>query len=500
MNETWLFLDDHHVLYRAGTQRVFHPPVRHAANPLVAVTEPWETALAWNSIYRNPETGRYQLWYQSYIGDDLKDRRYGCVVCYAESDDGIHFTKPGLDLFPFEDCAQTNIVLLGSGGHSFRYCCSVLVDVDEPDSARRYRMAYFDWTETDTGQRPGLCVAFSPDGIGWTKHPEAPLLSIAYGSSGDDVPLTTDRDRVWAVPLSMSDGTDVFFDPLRGVYVWYGKMWIDGPDGRMAWKHAMGRTQSPDFLDWSTPQLVCTPDDDDPPHAEFHTTPVFYHEGVYICLNQILDRGVGGGVIDVELMLSRDGYDWQRPFRNEFFLPRGATGTFEGGSIFTNATPVMLEEEMRFYYGGYSAGATSGDNSRHASGVGLATLPRDRFAGIAPQARTDLSTQRQPVQGVGQVTLEKISITALHAMTLNANAEAGSIRVELLDGAGRRVPGYTQQDASPIRGDSLRHGVSWRQRQVGDLAPGEYMVRLHLEGATVYALQWIGTSLPIPVS
>ena len=252
-----------------------------------------------------------------------------------------------------------------------------------------------------------------------------------------------------------------------------------------------GRTQSADFLDWSTPELVCAPDDDDPPHAEFHTTPVFYREGVYICLNQILDRG-GGGVIDVELMLSRDGYDWQRPFRNEFFLPRGATGAFDGGSIFTNSTPVILEDEIRFYYGGYSAGATSGDNSRHASGIGVATLPRDRFAGIAPQARTDLSTQRQPVESVGQVTLKKRSITALRSMELNANAEVGCIRVELLDGAGRRVPGYTLSDASPIRGDSLRHEVSWQQRQLGDLTPGDYMVRLHLERATVYALRWIG--------
>jgi hypothetical protein len=75
----------------------------------------------------------------------------------------------------------------------------------------------------------------------------------------------------------------------------------------MAWKHAMGRCESADFLNWSTPELVLGPDDDDLPHVEFHTTPVFYHEGVYICLNQILDRAMGGGVIDVELMVSRDG-------------------------------------------------------------------------------------------------------------------------------------------------------------------------------------------------
>ena len=100
----------------------------------------------------------------------------------------------------------------------------------------------------------------------------------------------------------MSDGVDALWDPQRAVFALYGKMWIDGPDGGMFWKHAMGRTQSRDFVGWSSPEIVCTPDDDDPPHVEFHTTPVFYYKGVYWCLNQILNRAEGGGMIDIELM------------------------------------------------------------------------------------------------------------------------------------------------------------------------------------------------------
>lgn len=493
MTQTWLMLDDHHVLYRSGTRRVFQAPTRHAANPLIEPTQPWETALAWNSVYRDPATGRYQLWYQSYIGDDLGDRRYGCVVCYAESTDGVHFTKPRLDLFPFGEHGQTNIVLLGSGGHSYRYCCSVLVDPTEADPARRYRMAYFDWTQTEAGQRPGLCVAFSPDGIRWTKHSRSPLSAIHYGDLGEDVALSTDGERPWSVPLSMSDATDVFYDPVRCVYAWYGKMWLDGPDGCAAWKHAMGRSESPDFLNWSRPELVCAPDDDDAPHVEFHTTPVFYHEGAYICLNQILDRASGGGVIDVELMVSRDGLDWRRPFRKQLFLPRGRRGSFEGGSIFTNSTPVIFDDEMRFYYGGYSAGATSADDRRHVSGIGLAVLPRDRFAGIAPQACTDVPTQRAPVEHRGQVTLKRSAAASqCRRLELNADAAGGTVRVEVLDAAGRRLPGFLAEDAVPVTGDALDHEVRWRERRIGDLPQGEIMLRLHLDRATLYAVRWVG--------
>jgi len=486
--QTLLFADDYHVLYRAGTRRQLNPPIRYAANPVLTPSEPWEVAIGWTSIYRDPTSGRYQLWYQAFAGDRAPDRRYGCVVCYAESDDGIHFTKPALDRFAFGDTQRTNIVLIGSGGHSFRYCNSVLVDERANEPTQRYKMAYFDWAHTETGEYPGLCVAFSPDGIYWQKYERAPLSKISYGQWAEEVPFADETDRPWAIPLSMSDGTDVFYDPVREVYAWYGKMWMDGPDGRMRWKHAMGRIESKNFVDWSAPEMVCTPDDDDAPHVEFHTTPVFYHEGLYCCLNQLLDRAVGGGVIDIELMLSRDSFDWQRPFRQSFFLPRGSEGSFDSGSIFTNSTPVLLDDEMRFYYGGYSQGATSADNHQHDSGVGLAVLPRDRFAGIEPLAGADLPTQQQPLEHTGQVTLKPLELKGWKKLTVNADAKNGRVRVEVLSAQGRRVRGFSREEAVVLEGDLLAHEVRWQEHTLDDLEAGTYLLRLHLENATVYAL------------
>lgn len=88
--------------------------------------------------------------------------------------------------------------------------------------------------------------------------------------------------------------------------------------------------------------------------------PSSFYKDVYFCLNQILNRAEGGGVIDSELGLSRDGIDWRRPFRESFFIPRPSTGDenrmgqseknqFDSGSIFTNSTPVFLEDAIRFY-------------------------------------------------------------------------------------------------------------------------------------------------------
>ena len=108
---TLLMVDDHDILYRSGTNRVLNPAQRHSDRPLIAMDKKWEVGIAWTSAYRNPNTGKYQLWYQAYAGGRAGDKRLKCVVCYAESDDGITFTKPELDLFPYSDeLKKTNIV------------------------------------------------------------------------------------------------------------------------------------------------------------------------------------------------------------------------------------------------------------------------------------------------------------------------------------------------------------------------------------------------------
>jgi hypothetical protein len=483
---TLLLIDDHHVLYRSGTERVMHQPVRHDLNPLIQCDYDWEVQIAWNSVYRDPVSGRCQMWYQAWTpkGSPLPQS----TTCYAESDDGITWTKPMLGLHHW-DGQDTNVVMVGNGGYSDRYCNSVVVDDRDPDPTRRYKMSYFDFAEDRWGGAPGLHVAFSPDGIHWTVPDiSMPRQPIYYAGYENEVPFPNDPESPghWITPLSSSDARDVFYDEAREEFVDYGKMWLDGPGGKTGWKHAMGRTASKDYLNWSKPELVLTPDDDDPPWVDFHTTPVFRHAECYICLAQILNRAIRGGVIDIEMFVSRDGFDWKRPFRDDFWLRNNNGKQFESGSIFTNSTPVILDDEMRFYYGAYSEGATGADNTLHTGGIGMATLPRDRFAGIRTLAVSDQPTLSEPLHDIGHVTLKPMDLSST-SLTLNADATDGEIRVELLDADGYRVKGFTYDDAVPITGDSLRHEVRWNTRDMSDVR-GEFMVRIHLRGAEVFAV------------
>ncbi len=501
-DRTILFVDDHEILYSAGTRRVLEKPVRHAKNPLITEDKPWELAIAWTSVHRDKVTGKYQLWYQAYAGKRAQLKTHECVVCYAESTDGISFTKPSLGLFEFNGEKDTNIVLIGSGVYGDRYGNSVIVDPRETDAAKRYKMLYYDWAAMPNGEFwAGLHLAFSPDGVHWQKHPGAPLYRTSFGGKKMQPPfagenpfqttkLPDGRTRAqMLLPMTMSDAADPVFDPKRKLWVIFGKMWIHGPDGGLAWKHGMGRVESTDFIHWSAPQLVCTPDEKDGA-LEFHTSPVFYRHERFLCLNQILNRA-GGGVMDIELMLSRDGIEWERPFRDTLWLQRSVGDNFDSGTLVTNPDMIIEGREMRFYYGAYGSGAIGGGSNitsdEQKSGVGLVTLPLDRFAGLRSQPGAPTTKIKSPPD-IGQITLKPLDLKGRTEIYINANATGGAVWCEVLDENGFRVPGFNKETSVPLKKDTTRYRFAWKDKKLADLPAGKYHLRLHLQSATAYAI------------
>ena len=103
-------------------------------------------------------------------------------------------------------------------------------------------------------------------------------------------------------------------------------------------------------------------------------------------------------------------------------------------------------------------------------------MPRDRFAGV------------RPIEKFGQITFKPIDLKNCQAITLNADAAGGTIRAEILNSDGYRVRGYSKDDAVVIEGDSLRHKVAWKSKDISSLPAGNYKIRLHLENAEVFAV------------
>ena len=107
-------------------------------------------------------------------------------------------------------------------------------------------------------------------------------------------------------------------------------------------------------------------------------------------------------------------------------------------------TPILMGDEVRFYYGGYRGTAIgavgldrqiigSGDDF---SGIGLATMPRDRFVAIAPDPEIGLRNSQKVARDavgkpapkaikpnrIGQVTLRALALDGVRSITINANA------------------------------------------------------------------------------
>ena len=94
----------------------------------------------------------------------------------------------------------------------------------------------------------GMFVAFSPDGIHWTKHPDL-VLRVMYGPK--QAPPLVGEDYPWGELNSVSDVLDLTYDPVAKKYLVYSKGWIDGPDGLIGWKRTVVRSESDDFIKWS---------------------------------------------------------------------------------------------------------------------------------------------------------------------------------------------------------------------------------------------------------
>lgn len=422
------------------------------------------------------------MWYQAY-SPNAPAQTHRVVVCYAESNDGLNWTKPKLDLFSFGDIKKTNIVMIGAGWKAVNYECSVVVDADDLDPDRKYKMLYWDFEPNTEGTVvPGLWAAFSPDGIHWKKHHAGPQVVTAWGLTLDSPPFQGEgyEHANWNIPGASSDVIDVAWDPVKEVYMLYTKGWTDSPTGSTYWKRCFMRSQSKDFVRWTQPEMMLAPDEGDyvKGHGpEIHGAPVFYHKGIYFALLQKYKPQVPGGPMPAELAISRDGLNFKRTFRDKDFIPvTNNRKKFDDGCLWTNCSPVILHDEIRFYYGAYSEWDVDLGKGNNNTGIGIARIKLDRFASV------------KPIEKIGQITLRPIDLTHISEITINADASGGNICPEILDHRGYRVKGFEKENAIAISSDSLSSPVKWSGKKLRDLPSGKYMLRLHLEDASIFAV------------
>jgi hypothetical protein len=464
-----LFLDNYLVQSMVNVHRRVQTAHKYPGNPLIWATEPWEERInvVYGSIIRDGD--KYRMWYKG-----------GTGVAYAESDDGLVWTKPRLDLVII-DGQKTNLLFRKSakkkGPDEFPYfyeLFGVHKDPRDADPARRYRMGFlstdFEYSGPredpfHKGQRRGLGVAGSSDGIHWKLIDNFATEAICDGA------------------------THWMFDPLLDKYVLFGRTRKTLPEVEATWSkydwykawhsgRAVARVESPDFVKWNftdpaTAPVVMTADLQDRPGTEIYSMKVFPYESLYIGLVQVFLALPDASVLDVQLAVSHDGMHFTRVGDRSPFIPLGPVGSWDRfNHSLANNSPIMVGDELRFYYGGRTYRHTpykGKDTGPTAGGVGLATIQRDRF--VALEASFD----------GGEITTRPLKLKG-KSLHLNARSDFGEIVIEARDRAGKTVA-----RSKPLRRDSLDTVVEWDQGSL-DAVNSPVVLLISLRNACLFAV------------
>ncbi len=468
-----LFLDDHLIASQENVSRQIHPARKHPANPVLEPTEPWErdTAILYGSVIQDGDKQR--MWY--YAGGN---------VGYAESADGLRWRKPHLGVISHQG-RDTNLVVRRDEGEGSPPTLPYLLenfgvfrDDRDADASRRYKMGFLSLQRNYTGPKPspfhagqrrGLGVAVSPDGIHWRLY------------------------ESWATQATCDGATHWMHDPVSRRYLLYGRTKFASPEVLAAvadkpWLHFWGRSviraesKPDDFLHWeqvepNSGELVLTADTRDPPGSEIYSMMVFPYEGVYIGLVQVFHKERDTCRLELQLAVSRDTRHFTRVGDRAPFIPVGPQGSWDQyNNSAATSPPLEVGDELWFYYGGRS----SPHSPYQAAGaakrgcIGLATIPRDRFA--------SLSAGQQP----GQILTKPLRLDG-RVLHLNADVRAGRLAVEMLDAAGNVVA-----KSKPITRDGLDIPVEWEAGGL-EAATSPVTLRIQMQQAELFAL-WCSPS------
>ena len=118
------FLFDGHVVdnhwairyKRQAMRRVFHQAKKHG-EPVMRSDQP---SFLW--VVRDEQAGLFRMHYQANFRNDVADsekgRKYTTRIAYAESKDGVEWTRPDLGLFDFHKTKPNNVVIAREGSRS----------------------------------------------------------------------------------------------------------------------------------------------------------------------------------------------------------------------------------------------------------------------------------------------------------------------------------------------------------------------------------------------
>ncbi|HSB16549.1 MAG TPA: hypothetical protein VLE22_19005 [Bryobacteraceae bacterium] len=451
-----IFVDRHLIDRLDGASLRLQTPVEKGT--VLALDRPWEGAFcAYFTVLK--DRNRYRLYYRC-VPNSGQDGRIEEATCYAESPDGIRWSRPDLGLYEVQNTRQNNVILAQKAPFSHNFTPLLDTRPGVPPSEQYKALA--------GTSESGLAAFVSADGIRWRKLREEPVLTPARETRYDSQNLA-------------------FWSESEGSYVCYFRTFKVLPDKRhVRW---VTRTTSTDFVHWDTPVEMSF--GDAPPEHLYtnQTSPYFRAPHIYVAIaarffpgRQVLTEDEARAIhvdpkyfqdcSDAVLFSTRGGQRYDRTFLEAFLRPGLGAENWVSRTNYPALNVVQTgPAEMSFY-----VNRNYGQPTAH---VGRYALRLDGFASVnAGYAGGEMLTKLLRFRG--------------RTLEINyATSAAGSVRIEIQDGEGKPVPGFSLADCREIIGDQVVRNVSWAGGgDVSNLAGKPVRLRFVLKDADLFSLRF----------
>ena len=436
-----LLVDKTQIAKNDGVSLTLCEAVKHPDNPLIrlggkgSVDE--KRCQFDGSVYYLD--GKFKMWYWAMPGG----------FAYAESDDGIHWTKPDLGLVEFKGNKHNNLVPM-PGRPMIHY------DPADPDPQRRYKKAVGTPNPNAGGRESLWTIATSPDGFHWNTM-EQPK-PVKNWKDGESETLTRIGDE-WIIY------TQAIGKYGRTVMAYHSKD-IDKP-----------------VSEWEG-QPVWTMKDKYPTYETHHAIKPWVRPGLQIGVFGVFQNRyeLRDTKVELSFVLSHNGLDWREPWPLHTLVRRGPPGSWDS-MFLMHGYPcfVNVRDKTYLYYSGNTTG-NIGDDMQ----TGLAMLRRDGFGYVGIKIGWSLG---KPAPRKGNFTSVPVRIldrkkdrVLLNVENLSADKKQ-FVKVELLNAKGKPVPGYTLADADPVTTNGIAVPATWQGKSsLENLTDKTIQLRIYLTG------------------
>ncbi|QDU45694.1 hypothetical protein Mal52_41890 [Symmachiella dynata] len=456
--------------------KLHHPQPREIA---ITFDQVWEgNASGYPTVFQDGDI--YRMYYRGhkYLIDKPPLRQAQSeAVCYAESDDGIHWTKPNLGIHKWPGVDDdNNIIWMGSPeAHNF----APFKDTN-PNCPPEQRYKAIGGTVTSKG----LWTFQSADGIHWERLSDGPVVTKGAFDSHNTA----------------------FWDPIHNRYTMYVRFFSEA---KFKGLRLIGVCHSKDFANWSEPVGLEYPGS--PPQQMYTNQILPYYRAPHILVGfptryvarpltehvqqlppldlrkqliKVYER-CGTDLTDGLFMSSRDGLDFKR--WDEAFLRPGpeAEGRWIYGDNYqsyglfeTKSEHPGLPNEISMHF---DEGAWRNKSRR----IRRYTIRLDGFVSL-----------NAPYAG-GQMTTKPLTFTGSQLILNYATSAAGSLKVELQNADGTPIPGFTLDESAELFGDSTVQVASWKNgADVSSLAGKPVRLHLELMDGDLYSFQFTDGDQP----